>query len=91
MWPKVLIQKKLSVSLEMFQIIPQDGIIFKDIAPLLLSPIALQSVYEQLAASNHNATLVAGIEARGFIFGPLVANIFVGVGFVPLKKTGQAS
>ena len=67
---------------------PQDGIIFKDIAPLLLSPIALQSVCEQLAASNHNATLVAGIEARGFIFGSLVANI-LGVGFVPLRKPGK--
>ena len=67
---------------------PQDGIIFKDIAPLLLSPIALQRVCEQLAASNYSATLVAGIEARGFIFGSLVANI-LGIGFIPLRKPGK--
>ena len=54
---------------------PQDGIIFKDIAPLLLSPTAVQSVCEELASSNPGATLVAGIEARGFIFGSVVASI----------------
>ncbi len=67
---------------------PQDGIIFKDITPLLLSPIAIQSVCEELASSSPSATLVAGIEARGFIFGSLVASI-LGVGFVPLRKPGK--
>lgn len=67
---------------------PQEGVIFKDIAPLLLSPTALQSVCNELACYGHQATLVAGIEARGFIFGSLVANI-LGVGFVPLRKPGK--
>ena len=67
---------------------PQDGIIFKDIAPLLLSPTTLQSVSEELATFSPSATLVAGIEARGFIFGSLVAST-LGVGFVPLRKPGK--
>ena len=67
---------------------PKDGIIFKDIAPLLLSPTALNSACEELASFRPNATLVAGIEARGFIFGSLVASI-LGVGFVPLRKPGK--
>ena len=69
---------------------PSPGIVFKDISPLLLDPKALNSVIRKLAevATKKRPTIVAGIEARGFIFGALVA-LELGVGFVPLRKTGK--
>ena len=69
---------------------PKKGIIFKDITPLLSNHEGLTYTTEVLAESfvDAGATTVVGIEARGFIFGPLVARI-LGVGFVPLRKPGK--
>ncbi len=69
---------------------PKPGIVFKDITPLLKDPDSLQLVVQQLAAPYIKAdiTAVAGMEARGFIFGSLVAN-YLGVGFIPLRKPGK--
>lgn len=69
---------------------PKVGILFKDISPLLKNPQALKQSIQQLAQPflNKNITAVAGIEARGFIFGSLVA-LELGVGFVPLRKSGK--
>ncbi|MCK4493567.1 MAG: adenine phosphoribosyltransferase [Methylococcales bacterium] len=69
---------------------PKTGIMFKDISPLLKNPQVLKKSIQQLVQPflNQNITVVAGIEARGFIFGPLVA-LELGVGFVPLRKAGK--
>ena len=63
---------------------------FKDITPLLKDPESLNFAVEQLAAPylKTNITAVAGMEARGFIFGSLVAS-HLGVGFIPLRKPGK--
>ena len=68
---------------------PQKGIIFRDITPLLRNGKAFQSVVNRLAkACPAETEMVAGIEARGFIFAAAVANR-LGVGFVPIRKTGK--
>ncbi|MCK5114273.1 MAG: adenine phosphoribosyltransferase [Phycisphaerae bacterium] len=69
---------------------PKTGIIFKDITPLLADPKAMKETADQLAAlfAGTDITAVAGIEARGFIFGPLIAER-LGVGFVPIRKPGK--
>jgi adenine phosphoribosyltransferase len=69
---------------------PKEGILFKDITPLLGNAEALAAAAEQLAAPFRDAkvTAVAGIESRGFIFGALLARGF-GVGFVPIRKKGK--
>ncbi|MEE9356397.1 MAG: adenine phosphoribosyltransferase [Methylococcaceae bacterium] len=69
---------------------PKPGIIFKDITPLLRSPAALRLATHQLMHPflGRNITAVAGMEARGFIFGSLVA-WELGVGFIPLRKPGK--
>ena len=69
---------------------PKPGILFKDLTPLLRDPIALKVAIEGLAQPFRDAgvTAVAGMEARGFIFGTLVAAA-LGVGFVPLRKPGK--
>lgn len=69
---------------------PKPGIMFKDITPLLKSPVGLQKSVEALAAPFRNAgvTAVAGIESRGFIFGSCVARI-LNAGFIPIRKPGK--
>ena len=69
---------------------PRPGIIFKDITPLVKDPAVLRLAVHQLLHPflGQNITAVAGMEARGFIFGSLVA-WELGVGFVPLRKPGK--
>ena len=70
--------------------VPQPGIVFKDITPLLAHPQGLASTIEALADPWHDAGIdtVVGIEARGFILGAAVAHS-LGVGFVPIRKAGK--
>jgi len=69
---------------------PKEGIIFKDITPLLADAEALAEAVRLLAEPFEGAgvELVAGIESRGFIFGGAVARQ-LGAGFVPLRKPGK--
>jgi len=69
---------------------PKPGILFKDITPLMQDPAALRLAVHQLLHPflGQDITAVAGMEARGFIFGALVA-WELGVGFVPLRKPGK--
>jgi len=69
---------------------PKPGINFKDITPLVQDPATLRDCVEKLITpyKNINITAVAGMEARGFIFGSLAA-WELGVGFIPLRKPGK--
>ena len=69
---------------------PKPGIQFRDITTLLLDPDGARSAVAQLAAPFGGGQIqkVAGVEARGFIFGLAVA-IELGVGFVPIRKSGK--
>ena len=69
---------------------PEPGIIFRDITPLVADPSALQlSVYQLLHPFlGETINAVAGMEARGFIFGSLAA-WELGVSFIPLRKPGK--
>ena len=69
---------------------PQPGILFRDITPLLFDPPARRAVNDALAeaAREMGATLVCGMESRGFIFGVPVAER-LGVPFVPVRKPGK--
>lgn len=69
---------------------PSPGIVFKDITPVLADPAALRVAVELIAAPYRDAgvTMVAGIEARGFVLAPSVA-LTLGTGFVPLRKKGK--
>lgn len=69
---------------------PKPGIIFKDITPLVKDPAALRLAVHQLIHPflGRDITSVAGMEARGFIFGSLVA-WELGLPFIPLRKPGK--
>ena len=69
---------------------PQPGVMFRDLTPLLADARALRTAIGELVLPfrDANVEIVAGMEARGFIFGALVA-WQLGAGFVPLRKPGK--
>ena len=69
---------------------PQPGIVFRDITPLLADPPAMRLAVMRLVEPflGQPIDMVAGMEARGFIFGALCARE-LGAGFVPLRKPGK--
>ena len=69
---------------------PEAGIMYRDITTLLSHPAAFQQSIDELTAPYQDAKIdaVAGIDARGFIFGTAVA-LALGVGFVPVRKKGK--
>ncbi len=69
---------------------PKPGIQFKDITPLVKDPASLRLAVHQLIHPfiGEELTAVAGMEARGFIFGTLAA-WELGIGFIPLRKPGK--
>ncbi len=69
---------------------PKEGVIFKDITPLLADAGALVEAVRQLAEPFHDKSVdvVVGMESRGFIFAPAVASE-LGAGFVPTRKPGK--
>lgn len=69
---------------------PKPGILFYDITTLLKDPRGFHDLIDQLYThyAPHPIDLVAGIEARGFIFGPALA-YRLGAGFVPVRKPNK--
>lgn len=69
---------------------PKAGILFKDITPLLADATALKTACDRMAQpfADQNIKLVVGMESRGFIFGPSIAQ-FLNCGFAPLRKPGK--
>ncbi|XP_027081690.1 adenine phosphoribosyltransferase 4 [Coffea arabica] len=66
---------------------PKPGIMFQDITTLLLDPKAFKDTIDLFVDryKGKSISVVAGIEARGFIFGPPIA-LAIGAKFVPLRK-----
>jgi len=69
---------------------PKQGIVFKDLTPMLLEPAAFDRAVSLLAAYARplEVDLIVAAEARGFIFGGALARE-LGVGFVPARKAGK--
>ena len=69
---------------------PKPGIIFKDITTLLSDREAYGLLMNHLHQryASYNLTHVAGVDARGFIFGAALAQM-LGIGFVPIRKKGK--
>ncbi|MEA2047326.1 MAG: adenine phosphoribosyltransferase [Campylobacterota bacterium] len=69
---------------------PKPGIVFKDITTLLSTPHAFDTLMSHLEKryTSYDFDYIAGIDARGFIFGSILADR-LGVGFVPVRKKGK--
>lgn len=69
---------------------PTEGIMFRDTTPLMANGEAFKSACEELEefAKEIGATLIAGPEARGFIFGCPIAKDLE-IGYVPIRKPNK--
>ncbi|KAI9139403.1 adenine phosphoribosyltransferase [Paraphysoderma sedebokerense] len=71
---------------------PQKGVLFRDIFPLFKSPSAVQSlithICDHVSALNKPIDVIVGLDARGFLFAPMVA-CQIGAAFVPVRKKGK--
>lgn len=69
---------------------PKKGILFKDFTTVFKDKTALHELTEYMASmyAGKGITKVVGIESRGFIMGPIIAEK-IGAGFVPMRKPGE--
>jgi adenine phosphoribosyltransferase len=69
---------------------PQPGVQFRDITPVLQDRRALRMLIDLFVQRYIDARIdaVAGLDARGFIIGPILA-YELGLGFVPIRKKGK--
>ncbi|KAM0001109.1 putative adenine phosphoribosyltransferase [Helianthus debilis subsp. tardiflorus] len=69
---------------------PKPGILFQDITTLLLDPVAFKDTIDLFVEryKDKDVSVVAGVEARGFIFGPPIA-LAIGAKFVPMRKPNK--
>ena len=83
-------RKILENSIRDIKDFPKPGIVFKDITTLLNDAEAYGVLMNHLYTryKEYNLDYVAGIDARGFIFGAALAQM-LGVGFVPIRKKGK--
>ncbi|KAJ1266074.1 hypothetical protein BS78_08G123200 [Paspalum vaginatum] len=78
---------RIASSIRVIPDFPKPGIMFQDITTLLLNPKAFRDTVDLFVEryKDQGITVVAGVEARGFIFGPPIA-LAIGAKFVPLRK-----
>lgn len=69
---------------------PKQGIVFKDITPLLKNPKGFKSAVNAMARKYKDRGIhnIVSMESRGFIFGAALA-LKLGCGFVPVRKKGK--
>jgi adenine phosphoribosyltransferase len=69
---------------------PEPGVMFRDITPLLANPRAFRVLIDQFVHRYFDVkpTAIAGLDARGFIIGSVLA-YELNVGFVPIRKKGK--
>ncbi len=69
---------------------PKEGILFKDITPVLADANSMRQVIDQFIkfSTPLHPDVIIGIESRGFVLGmPLALDL--GLGFVPVRKQGK--
>lgn len=85
-----MIESKIKLTVRDVKDFPKPGIIFKDITPILKDPALCIEITKAMAeqVKGMDIDVVAGIESRGFLFGPQLAELLK-VPFVPIRKAGK--
>uniref|UniRef100_A0A1J3GBC5 adenine phosphoribosyltransferase n=1 Tax=Noccaea caerulescens TaxID=107243 RepID=A0A1J3GBC5_NOCCA len=80
----------ISAAIRVVPNFPKEGIMFQDITTLLLDHKAFKHTIDIFVDryKDMQISVVAGVEARGFMFGPSIA-LAIGAKFVPLRKPGK--
>jgi len=84
------ISERLNNTIKTIPDFPRKGILFRDLAPVMLDSVLVKDVVAGLAEPFFGCgiTKVMGIESRGFLFGAMLAQS-LGCGFVMIRKGGK--
>ena len=66
---------KLKLAIDSYKDFPQEGIVFRDILPILRNPDIFSDLIKEMSSSNvlRNSDAIIAIDARGFIFGAAIS------------------
>lgn len=83
-------QHALAEKIRLVEDFPTSGVLFEDLTPVLADADAFQIVVDDLAAActRFGATLIGGLDARGFLLGSAVA-YKLGLGILAIRKKGK--
>ena len=81
---------KLKSTIRNVENYPKPGIVFKDITPVLAEPELVNEIVRELVAKYKAQKIdaIVGVEARGFIFGAILAHELQ-CRFIPIRKAGK--
>jgi adenine phosphoribosyltransferase len=85
-----MLEQKLKSIIRDVPNFPIEGIIFKDITPIMMNPEISKEILQNLVNfyKDKNISKIAGIESRGFLFGYPLA-IELGIPFILIRKKGK--
>lgn len=84
------VEEKLRTAIRDVPNFPKEGIVFKDITPIMQNPELSNEVLDEMVKmyEGHTLDAIAGIESRGFLFGyPLAMRL--GIPFILIRKKGK--
>ncbi len=66
---------KLKLTIDSYKDFPREGIVFRDVLPILRNPDIFSDLIKEMSLSNvlKNSDAIIAIDARGFIFGAAIA------------------
>jgi len=85
-----MLEQKLKSVIRDVHDFPKPGILFKDLTPILLYPQLCNEVTTHFAEvyKKQKIDAIVGVESRGFLFGPMIAQR-LNIPFVPVRKKGK--
>ncbi|MFB1023239.1 MAG: adenine phosphoribosyltransferase [Vicingaceae bacterium] len=85
-----MLEKQIKDSIRDVKDFPKEGIIFKDITPILENPPLTKSITKEFVRlmDGMRVDAIMGVESRGFFWGPLIAQE-LGIPFIPVRKKGK--
>jgi adenine phosphoribosyltransferase len=84
------LEEKVKATIRDVKDFPKPGIIFKDITPVFHNPSLVREMVDQMVSEfrTKNLDAIVAIEARGFIFGAILAHE-LNCRFIPIRKAGK--
>ena len=85
-----MLQEKIKAAIRDVKDFPKEGILFKDITPILEDSRLCSEIIDEFVRKFADTKLnaIVGVESRGFLFGMMLANK-LGVPFIPVRKKGK--
>lgn len=85
-----MLQDQIKAAIRDVKDFPKEGIIFKDITPILEDPKLTRDITLAFADAAKDLKLdaIMGVESRGFLWGPMLAQA-LNIPFIPVRKKGK--